>query len=128
MKKIVTFAAAFGIMASMGTAVFADADTTTTTETPASTVSGTSVTVADPVKLVDEPIIKADQTETLSNVPLILTENTMFYFEPGGKIANMLAPQVVYATGNRVTDILGNGEWVEIYTWIGTSWIHVGAM
>ncbi|MGN7360593.1 hypothetical protein ACTHPF_23830 [Paenibacillus sp. SAF-054] len=123
MKKIITFAAAFGIMASMGTAVFADDTTTTgTTVTP---VSGSSTTVAEPVKLVDEPIIKPSDLNRLENMPLVLTEDTPFYFEPGGKIASMLAPQTVFGTGNRVSDIIGTGEWIEIYTWLGKAWVHV---
>jgi hypothetical protein len=56
-------------------------------------------------------------------VPLILTVNTPFYFEPGGKVASVLAPQVVNTTGNRVGSLLG--EWVEVYTWLGTAWILV---
>ncbi|MEC0372670.1 hypothetical protein [Paenibacillus chibensis] len=123
MKKIVTFAAAFGIMASMGTAVFADAVTTTdTTVTP---VSGSSVTVVNPVRLVDEPILKPADQNPMNNLPLVLTEVTPIYFEPGAKIASMLAPQTVFGTGNRVSDIIGNGEWIEIYTWLGKAWVHV---
>ncbi|MEC0243734.1 hypothetical protein P4H66_28400 [Paenibacillus dokdonensis] len=125
MKKIVTFAAAFGLMASMGTAAFADADATTTTGETSTTVSGSSTTVVEATKLVDEPLIKPTDLNTIDTIPLVLTENTPFYFEPAGKMANMLAPQTVFSTGNRVTDIIGNGEWVEIYTWLGKAWVHV---
>ncbi|GIO64914.1 MULTISPECIES: hypothetical protein [Paenibacillus] len=127
MKKIITIAAALGLMASMGTAAFADSASTTSTtnSTPSTTTSatGSSETVAEPTKLVPEPIISAGEEVTNPTVPLILTVNTPFYFEPGGKVASVLAPQVVDTTGNRVGSLLG--EWVEVYTWLGTAWILV---
>lgn len=126
MKKIVTFAAAFGLMASMGTAVFADnADSATTTDASSTTpvAESTSETVTEPTKMIPEPIVTANSGVTQPNLPLILTVNTPFYFEPGSQIANMLAPQVVSTTGNRVGSL--TGEWVEVYTWLGIAWVHV---
>ncbi|MBB3131907.1 hypothetical protein FHS19_006633 [Paenibacillus rhizosphaerae] len=123
MKKIITIAAALGLMASMGTAAFADSASTTDSTSSTTSVTGTSETVAEPTKLVPEPIISAGEEVTQPTVPLVLTVNTPFYFEPGGKVASVLAPQVVSTTGNRVGSLLG--EWVEVYTWLGTAWILV---
>ncbi|OZB90462.1 hypothetical protein [Paenibacillus sp. XY044] len=123
MKKIITIAAALGLMASMGTAAFADNASTTDSTSTATSVTGTSETVTEPSKLVPEPIISAGEEVTQPTVPLILTVNTPFYFEPGGKVASVLAPQVVNTTGNRVGSLIG--EWVEVYTWLGTAWILV---
>ncbi|GAB6992413.1 hypothetical protein [Paenibacillus pini] len=122
MKKIMSFTVAFGLMASLGTAAFADsASTTTSTTTTPVVTTTTTKTVVAPV--LDEPLIKANNSVDSPNLPVILTKVTQFYYEPNGKVAGAVAPQVIATTGNRVTDVIG--EWVEVYTWLGKSWIHV---
>ncbi|KHF33655.1 hypothetical protein CM49_04072 [Paenibacillus sp. P1XP2] len=109
---------------SMGTAAFADADNSAA-EQAASPVTGTSTTVVQPTKLFDEPLIQPGDLSKENNEPIVISKITPFFADPNGRILNFLSPQVVYSTGKHVTDVNGDGQWVEIYTWLGTAWLHI---
>ncbi|BFH65295.1 hypothetical protein [Paenibacillus azoreducens] len=124
MKKIMAFAVAVGLMASMGTAAFADADNKGADQAQTSApVTGTSTTVVEPTEKYSPP--SSQPSSTGGTLTLEITEATPFYFQPEGKLANTLAPQTVFSTGKRVADTKGNGEWLEIYTWLGNAWMHI---
>ncbi|MGF7048322.1 hypothetical protein J2T13_002829 [Paenibacillus sp. DS2015] len=129
MKKIVAVTAALGIMASMATGAFA-AETTTTTGntspaiTTTTTADGVTSTVyGDNDQIVSTPLI-TDDAITLIKEPILLLKKTYFYSTPNGKKVGALSSQLVSTTGNKVTDKF-TGTWVEVYTWVGTSWILV---
>ncbi|MDR9857073.1 hypothetical protein RJP21_26100 [Paenibacillus sp. VCA1] len=129
MKKMITFAAAFGLMASMATAAFADEDRPAAeTEAAAAPVTGTSTTIVEPTKLFDEPLIQQGSLAKENNEPIVISAITPFCESPNGKIMNFLSPQVVFSTGSHASDVNGDGEWIEIYTWLGKAWVHVPAV
>jgi len=110
MKKTLSITAALALALSLTAVASADPITGTVTN---ATYNST-----------DEPIIKPDEV-VLNPTPIHeLTKVTYFYNAPNGKKVGALAPQKVDTTGNRIEDARG-GEWVEIYTWLGTAWIYV---
>ncbi|HEY2491465.1 MAG TPA: hypothetical protein VGI33_00795 [Paenibacillus sp.] len=141
MKKIITVTAAFSIMASMATSAFAAETTTTTgTTTPevtttttapvvtttTTTANGVSTTVNDKNTnlVISTPIITSEDVVTFPKEPVQLQKTTFFYNAPNGKRMGALSAQIISTTGNKVTGIVA-GTWVEVYTWLGTSWILV---
>ncbi|MEF2967537.1 hypothetical protein V3851_17050 [Paenibacillus sp. M1] len=67
---------------------------------------------------VEEPIVEAEDVVIAPN-PIELLEITYIYGAPQGDAISALAPQMVHPTGSIV------GDWVEIYTWLGTTWIYL---
>ncbi|AJS60149.1 hypothetical protein [Paenibacillus sp. IHBB 10380] len=126
MKKIITVTAAFGIMASMATSAFAAETTTTTGTTTTTTANGVSTTVNDKDTnlIISTPIITSEDVVTFPKEPVQLLKTTFFYNAPNGKRVGALSAQIISTTGNKVTGIVA-GTWVEVYTWLGTSWILV---
>lgn len=142
MKKLITVTAAFGIMASMATGAFA-AETPSTTTTGATTPGVTSTTPGvtpttttatgvttsvygeDKGLLISTPIITAEDVVTFPKEPVQLQKTTFIFSSPDGKRVGALSAQKVSTTGNKVTANQNAGTWVEVYTWLGTSWILV---
>lgn len=122
MKKIVSFAAALSIVASLSATALADEAPATVTgiATPTSTV--TSSTYSNKF---DTVITQADIKP--ATPVIILTTATPFYFTMGSAApAGWLGTQTVDTTGVVMTDSTGN-EWREVYTWLGTAWIKISA-
>lgn len=127
MKKTISIATMLGLALSM-TAV-AGADPIKATElVPATTTTPVVEGVATntpTTPVVDEPVIKADEVVLNPTKVIQLTKITYFYDMPNGKIIGSLSPQKVDTTTTSAQTVL-DGEWVEIYTWLGTAWIYVG--
>ncbi|GGO07768.1 hypothetical protein [Saccharibacillus kuerlensis] len=73
------------------------------------------------------PIVTGDDPDKVSTNPtptIQLTSMTPFYKAPGGAMMGYLAPQKLDTTGNGTTTP-ANGQWIEIYTWMGMAWIVV---
>lgn len=128
MKKIFSITAALGLALSVSTAAAADpVDSADSTESAAETViEGTvNTTPTPPTKWIfKEPTIKADEVILDPAEMIDLTKVTYFYTMPNGDFMGALEPQIVDATRNDKV-IVENGEWVEIYTWLGKAWIFV---
>ncbi|MNJ41851.1 hypothetical protein D3C77_367930 [compost metagenome] len=116
MKKLSIFAATAALSLTLATVASANTgsvDTTTTTESTASQVEQPVVRLT-----VSEPFVTAEQL-IIAPLPIELNEKTVFYQSPEGKAWSVLAPQNVTPTGKV------QGEWFEIYTWLGNAWIHL---
>lgn len=117
MKKLSIFAATAALSLTLATVASADTSsvdtTTTSTETTASQAEQPVVRLT-----VSEPFVKAEQL-IIAPLPIQLNEKTVFYHSPEGKAWSVLAPQHVTPTGKV------QGEWFEIYTWLGNAWIHL---
>lgn len=126
MKKTISIATMLGLALSM-TAV-AGADPIKATELVPATTTTTVVKEADSDSLniptLDEPIIKAHEVVLNPTKIIELTSKTYFYDAPNGKIIGALAPQKVNTTRTNSQEVV-EGEWVEIYTWLGAAWIYV---
>ncbi|WP_223067774.1 hypothetical protein [Paenibacillus caui] len=126
MKKMTALTAALTLSAAIA-ATAATAATAASSDTPAAegdvvtgqVVSATTATYAtyNGSPIFDEPIIVSDLI-TVAPAPLVLSKFTYFCKEPKGTAWGALAPQTVTPTGKKV------GEWVEIYTWLGTAWVY----
>lgn len=132
MKKLSIFAVTAILSLTLATVASADTPTTeqsstateatttqtTTTETQ-STETQSAQTQDNPIKLtVSEPFVKASDL-LVAPLPIELKEDTIFYEAPEGKEWNTLSPQNVTLTGKV------QGEWFEIYTWLGNAWVHL---
>lgn len=75
--------------------------------------------VEEPVApVLEEPIVNIGDT-IIAPTPIELTKTAEFFAAPGGKSWGELAPQFVHPTGET------QGDWVEIYTWLGKAWLHI---
>lgn len=137
MKKLSIFAVTAALSLTLATVASADTPTTeqnsisteaTTTQTTStetqsteaqSTEAQSAQTQDNPIKLtVIEPFVKAGDL-FVAPLPIELQEDTIFYETPEGREWNTLAPQKVTLTGKV------QGEWFEIYTWLGNAWVHL---
>jgi len=115
MKKVTSFVAVLGLMATIAASASAAEVTGTTTTVTGSTYSNNFLT----------PIIT--QADIKPATPqIILTRVTPFYFSTTGFPISLLGPQTLDTTGAVMTDAAGN-EWREIYTWLGKAWLKVPA-
>lgn len=132
MKKILSVTAVLGLTLSMAAVAAADpvetvettqptTTTTTTTTTPVVEVSATTSTYFE----FKEPTIKAEEIPLIPMKLIQLTKKTYFYDMPNGTIKGVLAPQIIDTTRSS-TQVVADGEWVEVYTWIGKYWIFMG--
>ena len=139
MKKTLSITAVLGLALSMTAIAAADPvqtvedttpPTTSTTTTTPTTTTTTPVIEASATtstySVIDEPVIKADEVVLIPTKVIQLTKKTNFYDMPNGKIIGALAPQEVDTTTTSSLEVV-DGEWVEIYTWLGTAWIYVGS-
>ncbi|WP_054956892.1 hypothetical protein [Paenibacillus dakarensis] len=126
MKKTISIATMLGLALTMTAVASADPNETTNT-VPATTgtpvVEAVSTQTSTPAT--DEPVIKAEDVVIIPTKVIQLTSKTYFYDMPNGKIIGSLAPQKVDTTTTSALQEV-NGEWVEIYTWLGKAWIYVG--
>lgn len=130
MKKLSILAATAALSLTLGTVASADTSSTsnieqnntfteaTTTQTTTTETQSTQ-TANNPVRLtVSEPFVKASDL-VVAPLPIELKEPTIFYETPEGNAWSKLAPQIVTPTGKV------QGEWFEVYTWLGNAWIHL---
>lgn len=116
MKKLSILAATAALSLTLATAASAD---TGNTDTTSSADTNSPQAQESVVKLtVSEPFVKAEQL-FIAPLPIELNEKTVFYENPNGKAWSALAPQSVMPTGKV------QGEWFEIYTWLGNAWIYL---
>lgn len=119
MKKLAAITASLALTAAMATAVSAAPEDTTSTSAVqgqvVSTTTSDGQTLTTPL-MVDEPIV-IPSLVTIAPAPLEIKKLTYFFDIPKGTAIAALGPQIVTPTGNMV------GDWVEIYTWLGTAWI-----
>lgn len=136
MKKTLSITAVLGLALSMTAVAAADPVQTVVDTTPPTTSTATTTTTTTPVieaaattstySVIDEPVIKADEVVMIPTKVIQLTKKTKFYDMPNGKIMGALAPQKVDTTTTS-SQVVVDGEWVEIYTWLGTAWIYIGS-
>lgn len=131
MKKTISITAVLGLALSMTAVAGADPIEATqvvpaTSTTPVVEGVTTNTTTTTTI-ITDEPVIKADEVVHNPTKIIELTEVTYFYDMPNGKIIGSLAPQKVDTTTTSAQVVL-DGEWVEIYTWLGTAWIYVDSI
>lgn len=129
MKKTLSVTAALALTLSMSAVAAADpvesvetTESTTTTTAPA--VEETSPT-SNTTWTFKEPTIKAEELVLNPTKIIELTEKTYFYDMPNGTIKGVLAPQKIDTTRTSA-QVVADGEWVEIYTWLGNHWIFIG--
>lgn len=120
MKKLSIFAATAALSLTLATVASADTSSTSNMEqNNTSTEATTTQTENNPIRLtVSEPFVKASDL-VIAPLPIDLEETTVIYEMPEGKAWSKLAPQSVTPTGKV------QGEWFEIYTWLGNAWIHL---
>jgi hypothetical protein len=130
MKKLSILAATAALSLTLASVASADTSSTsnmeqsntsteaTTTQTM-STETQSTETENNPIRLtVSEPFVKAGDL-FVAPLPIELKETTVIHEMPEGKAWSKLAPQIVTPTGKV------QGEWFEIYTWLGNAWVHL---
>lgn len=126
MKKIATLTASIALSAALATAASAASEspsgsTTSPAQDPQVTVT-TGQIVTSPSEGFGQQSLLSELTKlkdfVVASAPLTITKEAYFYDSPNGKAWNRLGPSILTTSGKV------QGDWVEVYTWLGLGWVH----